>query len=373
MKDSHHSVHARSLRALSIAMFVTSPFVLSRPGQAATNAEAELPRFSSPRNITHAFAPFEPGRITVSSDPRGGAGDREVRRHLEETRVFDWNGTQVECAVVRDETIVGGQLRSVSVSYIAQADDGSVYSFGEDSHGEDEDRDWVVGGELPPQSQNQVVVRNPQRVMPRDPRPGDHWDLETDLLGDERAQVVRSGLTLSTPAGTFHDCIQLLESSLQAGSAEYKWYAPSVGLVRSLSRGEMRWLAVDAHSLGGLEMRVIPEGATGTARVEIALQAATGLRRLRAIDSCEDEVVARSTFVDPVESGQTSVIFATSAHALAVIRSAYPEGSYRFFAQSTETGGLLYEECALSHDPIERVNRLRLAQHDEVTGFTTGQ
>jgi hypothetical protein len=46
-------------------------------------------------------------------------------------------------------------------------------------------------------------------------------------------ELVAMGETVTTPAGTFENCIHFKETSaLEKGMADHKWYAPGVGLVK---------------------------------------------------------------------------------------------------------------------------------------------
>jgi hypothetical protein len=48
----------------------------------------------------------------------------------------------------------------------------------------------------------------------------------------DRAEHVRMGLTLKTPAGTFRECVEVVETTpLEPGSASIKRYCPELGLV----------------------------------------------------------------------------------------------------------------------------------------------
>jgi hypothetical protein len=49
----------------------------------------------------------------------------------------------------------------------------------------------------------------------------------------EQAPGVAVGETVRTPAGTFTNCVKVRETNpLEKGRAEYKWYAPGIGVVK---------------------------------------------------------------------------------------------------------------------------------------------
>ena len=51
-------------------------------------------------------------------------------------------------------------------------------------------------------------------------------------VGLDRAEHVAMGLTLTVPAGTFKDCVEVLETaSLEPNAMSTKRYCPGIGLV----------------------------------------------------------------------------------------------------------------------------------------------
>jgi hypothetical protein len=56
-------------------------------------------------------------------------------------------------------------------------------------------------------------------------------EIATDVALD-RAEHVKMGLTVQTPAGTFEDCVEVLETTpLEPGATSVKRYCPEIGLV----------------------------------------------------------------------------------------------------------------------------------------------
>ncbi len=71
------------------------------------------------------------GCLKVFQGADGRAKTVGVHIYLAETRSFDWNGAAVQCRVLREVAFEDGQLLEISDNYFAQADDGTVYYFGE--------------------------------------------------------------------------------------------------------------------------------------------------------------------------------------------------------------------------------------------------
>jgi len=71
-------------------------------------------------------------------------------------------------------------------------------------------------------------------MMPGKPRVGQRFYQEQAPGVDmDRAEIVSDHEKVVTPAGTFERCMHVLETNpLEKGTADHKWYAPGVGLVK---------------------------------------------------------------------------------------------------------------------------------------------
>jgi hypothetical protein len=156
------------------------------------------------------------------------------------------NNVDVPCRIVQETEFEGGRLSEISRNFFAQADDGSVYYFGEivDTYDNgqivDHEGSWLVGGATDPNDPVTTAdAPSPTLFMPANPEPGDTFKQE-DLLPivDETDTIRRVGETVSTPAGRMKDCLRVLETSALDPAPETKWYAPGLGAVRGHTRGE---------------------------------------------------------------------------------------------------------------------------------------
>jgi len=207
------------------------------------------PVFSNPLLVDNAYHPVEPGMLRVY----GGRDGREpvitVVRHTAETRDFTWNAQPVPCRAVRDSAFIRGRLFETSIAWYAQADDGSVYAFGEISSGilipdaEPGDFDppssWVVGAVGPGDPVETVSIPNPTLFMPANPQAGDLW-IAKDVPGDETetVEVVRIETSLRVPGGLIPTPLRVLVRSSVETGAETKWYGIGKGEVQARSKGE---------------------------------------------------------------------------------------------------------------------------------------
>ena len=94
--------------------------------------DLEMPTFSDPTNITNPLFPVSQQESVLLL---GHVDDQALpdRGHLAvRDEVIEWEGQQVEVAVSQYNAFLGGSITEVAYDLYAQADDGSVWYFGED-------------------------------------------------------------------------------------------------------------------------------------------------------------------------------------------------------------------------------------------------
>ena len=220
----------------------------------AAEAPSNPPVFSNPLSITNPYHPFVPGRVKHLETQQGHTDAEATDVYLTATRTFAWNGTFVATHILEETALENGVIVEISENYFAQADDGTVYYFGEVvdiyengvvvGHG----GSWLLGGPTQPGDPAETATAsNPNVFMPANPRVGDVFKPE-DLVPfvDETDVIVKAGLNVSTPGGRFTNCIQINESSQLSPSTETKWYAPGIGVIKVKEHGEV--LVLDAVS-----------------------------------------------------------------------------------------------------------------------------
>jgi hypothetical protein len=218
------------------------------PGKVQASVPSATPTFTNPLAITNSYAPFQTGGMKVFSGKKDRKKSVIVDTYLAETRAFTFNAATVVCHVLEEKEFLGGILEEVSHNFFAQADDGSVYYFGEvvdvyDENGQivNHEGSWLVGGAtLPSDPADTANATKPGLFMPASPAIGDKFKPE-DLapVVDETGEVLKTGLKVKTQAGTFSNAIEIEETStLDPGVAEWKWYVPGVGVVKGKTKGE---------------------------------------------------------------------------------------------------------------------------------------
>ena len=185
--------------------------------------------FSRPREITHPFLPL----ATVKQDILEGTEEGKKVRVLRTAKpdiqkTFQIGNQTIEALVFEDRAYEQGKLVEVALDYFAQDDKGTVYYLGEDvDEYEDEkvighEGSWLLGKDTPA----------PGVLIPAEPKLGQKWRSEDVSNGiSEIDEIVSLTEKVVTPAGTYENCVKVKEH-LADGTAEFKYYARGVGVVR---------------------------------------------------------------------------------------------------------------------------------------------
>ncbi len=166
---------------------------------------------------------LEPGYQLVLEDGRV----RLVITVLAETRMVDG----VETRVVEERETESGALVEVSRNFFAiSSRTNSVFYFGEDV-------DIYRDGQVVSHEGAWLAGAGGARfglMMPGLPLLGSRYYQEVaPRVAMDRAQIVSTSATLTTPAGAFTDVVQIEESTpLERGARESKFYAAGVGLLQ---------------------------------------------------------------------------------------------------------------------------------------------
>ena len=197
------------------------------------------PRFSDPTRITNARFPV--GELTQVLQ-LGHEGRQPLRvevTRLPTTRTFTWDGQRVETAASQFTAFLGGRIREVAIDYFAQADDGSVWYFGEDvanyedGRVADHDGSWLAGEDGPA-----------GMIMPGQPKAGDVYRPENiPGMVFEQDTVKATGETVPGPRGPVGD-VALVQELLMDGTVEEKAFAPGYGEFRAQAKDELVTVAL---------------------------------------------------------------------------------------------------------------------------------
>lgn len=175
----------------------------------------------------NAFFPLTPGLVAVLEGEDDGEFVAATISVLHETFVVDGVTTRV----VEERETVDGELVEVSRNYFAECvETGSVFYFGEhvdiyeDGEIVSSEGQWLAGQD----------GARPGIIMPGTILAGSRYYQEiAPGVALDRAEHLRTGLTVETEVETFEDCIQVADSSPfgKRKACDIKYYCPGVGVV----------------------------------------------------------------------------------------------------------------------------------------------
>jgi hypothetical protein len=215
---------------------------LSRLPLAPDERRADLvaPPFSNSTSITNPLFPISSLRSAILNGHVDGAPLKIETTLLPDTRVIEWSpGQCVRTLVSQFVAYRGGRIQEVALDLYAQADDGSVWYFGEDVFNyrrgvvNDTAGSWLAGKEGPaamimPAQPGVGTVTRPENI------PG---------LVFEEVTVKRTGVTVQGPRGAVQGAIIVGELH-DDGSREEKVFAPGYGEFRSSDASDLEALAL---------------------------------------------------------------------------------------------------------------------------------
>ena len=155
--------------------------------------------------------------------------ERTAKPEVQKT--FQIGGQTVEALTVEDrEFTAGGKLTEATLDYFAQDDNGNVYYIGEDvneyKNGKVSGHSgaWLFGRD----------TQSPGLLMPAHPKVGDKFKSENvPPISREADEVVSVSETVTVPAGTFQNCVEIKEIAGD-GDTENKLYAPNTGCIEEI-------------------------------------------------------------------------------------------------------------------------------------------
>jgi len=198
-----------------------------------------MPTFSDPTNITNPLFPVSRQASVLMLGHVEGKPFRTEVTLLPETRIIEWAGRRVEVAVSQYVAFLGGSIEEVAYDLYAQADDGSVWYFGEDVF---DFRDgaivvtegtWLAGRDGPA-----------AMIMPADPQVGDVYRTENAPgFVFEEVTVTSVSETLDGPLGPIEGGMLASELHMD-GETEDKIFAPGYGEFYTSCGGDVEALAM---------------------------------------------------------------------------------------------------------------------------------
>ena len=257
-----------------------------------------MPTFSHPTDITNLLFPVSDQASVLMLGHVEGKPFRTEVTLLPETRIVRWEGQEVETAVSQYVAFLGGRIEEVAYDLYAQADDGSVWYFGEDVF---DFRDgaivvtegtWLAGRDGPA-----------AMIMPADPQVGDVYRTENAPgFVFEEVTVGSVSETLDGPLGPIQGGMLAEELHIDGGT-EDKTFAPGYGEFYTSGGGDVEALALAVPT--DASDQPVPAELTTISDEALAVYdaAGSGNRRARALPSTGSEPHGTRTGVAATSRG----------------------------------------------------------------------
>ena len=201
--------------------------------------DLKVPRFSDPTTVTNPLFPVSQQSSVLFVGHVDGLPFRTEVTLLPETRVVDWGGQRIETLVSQYTAFLDGRLQEVAYDLYAQADDGSVWYFGEDVVD-------LVDGAIVTKEGTWLAGRDgpAQMIMPGIPQVGDVYRAENiPGVAWEQVTVLDVDRRLHGPFGTLPGGMVGRELHME-GDSEEKLFAPGYGEFYTGSGGDVEALAL---------------------------------------------------------------------------------------------------------------------------------
>jgi hypothetical protein len=220
---------------------IPQPVVLDDLPTAPQGKRVDLatPTFSDPTSITNPLFPVSKQESVLMVGRVEGKPFRTEVTLLPDTRIIEWQGQQVETLVSQYTAYLDGRIHEVAYDFYAQADEGSVWYFGEDvfnfkdGYIADTHGTWIAGKDGPA-----------AMIMPSEPKVGDVYRPE-NIPGFvfEEVTVKSTNKTLDGPLGPIHGGLVVEELHMD-GTTEDKTFAPGYGEFYTAGGADVEALAL---------------------------------------------------------------------------------------------------------------------------------
>lgn len=211
-------------------------------GPASARVDLARPKFSHPTEITNPLFPISTIDSVVLLGRVEGKPFRSETTLLPRTTTVDWDGEHIQVSMSQYLAYVDGQIEEMALDRYAQADDGSVWYFGEDVFDYVNGRiavsegTWLAGRDGPP-----------AMIMPAHPRPGDVFRSEnvTGVVFEE-LRVNKVDLPVDGPSGKVRGAVTMDELHVDGVTVSGKTFAPGYGEFLTTDGDDIEAVAV-AH------------------------------------------------------------------------------------------------------------------------------
>jgi len=201
--------------------------------------DVRVPTFSHPTQITNPLFPVSKQESVLFLGHVDGKPFRTEVTLLPDTRIVQWEGQRIETLVSQYMAYLGGRIQEVAYDLYAQADDGSVWYFGEDV------ADFVDGAIITKEGTWIVGKDGPgAMIMPGNPKVGNAYRTENNPgIAFEQVTVTSVDRTFDGPLGPIQGGMVGQELHMD-GKTENKLFAPGYGEFYTSGGGDVEALAL---------------------------------------------------------------------------------------------------------------------------------
>jgi len=307
------------------------------------------PAFSNPTKITNPLFPISDLTSAVLLGRVDGKPFRSETTLLPGTRTIEWDGQKIATLASQYAAYGDGRIEEVALDRYAQADDGSVWYFGEDVV------DYVDGNVVTTEGTWLAGVEGPPAmIMPATAKVGDVFRPENVLgIVFEEVTVKEIGVTVQSAHGPVTGAIVAQELHLDESTSD-KTFAPGYGEFFSGKGSATEKLAValpaDARPGPPPQLESLKTSATGmlgSVRAEDWEAAAATLRRMNAawdvVRGQKQPALVAARLSDALEALARAVRARKAAHA----------------SQATIDAAQSILDLRLAHRPPAEIDRAR--------------
>jgi hypothetical protein len=190
----------------------------------AQRVDLAAPAFGNPTSITNPLHPTSQVQQTIYGGHVDGKPFRTEVSLLPPTKPIVWQGRTVDTTAIQYVAYLDGRIHEVAIDWYAQADDGSVWYFGEDVFNYEDGKvadtkgTWVAGDTTPA-----------AMIMPAQPRVGNVYRPENAPgIAFEEVRVDKVDQDVAGPSGNISGAIEVNELHMD-GTREGKVFAPGYG------------------------------------------------------------------------------------------------------------------------------------------------
>jgi hypothetical protein len=198
----------------------------------AKRVDLAKPTFTSPTSITNRLHPTSQVQQIIYGGHVDGKPFRTEVTVLPGAKPIVWQGKSVDTAISEYVAYLDGRIHEVAIDWYAQADDGSVWYFGEDVFNYEDGKvadtngTWVAGDTTPA-----------AMIMPAKPQVGNVYRPENAPgIAFEEVRVDKVDQQIDGPSGKISGAIEVNELHMD-GTREGKIFAPGYGEFSTGSAG----------------------------------------------------------------------------------------------------------------------------------------